>query len=319
MLFSEAQYREWEMSNSSRSPVPRVPVPFDPSATIDWTPVWSFTERRHKLLPSMYLYYGYPAETARAVCPADSNGCAAGNTREEAILQGFCELVERDCVALWWYNRARRPTLDLQRLRTAYHRKLRAYYESVGREFWVLDITNDLGIPCFAAISRQLRPTDERIILGFGAHLNVRLALNRALNEMNQMLAVVWTAEREGRRLSPEQEAWLAEGTVAAHPYLTPGGPPSNRIHIAPHVVHRDLRDCVRSCQRIVERLGMEFLVLDQTRPDTNAAVVKVIVPGLRHFRPRFAPGRLYDVPVMLGWLATPHLERQLNAVPLFL
>jgi len=42
----------------------------------------------------------------------------------------------------------------------------------------------------------------------------------------------------------------------------------------------------------------MEFLVLDQTRPDIALPVVKVIVPGLRHFWPRFGPGRLYEIPV---------------------
>jgi ribosomal protein S12 methylthiotransferase accessory factor len=47
--------------------------------------------------------------------------------------------------------------------------------------------------------------------------------------------------------------------------------------------------------------------------------VVKVIVPGLRHFWARFAPGRLYDVPVKLGWLPNPHPEQALNSVPMFL
>src|SRR5205823_8998874 len=37
------------------------------------------------------LYFGYPLDPDRAFCWADSNGCAAGNTREEAILQGFLE------------------------------------------------------------------------------------------------------------------------------------------------------------------------------------------------------------------------------------
>jgi oxazoline/thiazoline synthase len=34
--------------------------------------------------------------------------------------------------------------------------------------------------------------------------------------------------------------------------------------------------------------------------------VVKVVVPGLRSFWARFAPGRLYDVPVRLGRLPSP-------------
>ena len=51
---------------------------------------------------------------------------------------------------------------------------------------------------------------------------------------------------------------------------------------------------------------GLDFLVLDQTRPDIDVPVVRVIVPGMRHFYRRFGPGRLYDVPVKLGWLDRP-------------
>jgi ribosomal protein S12 methylthiotransferase accessory factor YcaO len=54
-------------------------------------------------------------------------------------------------------------------------------------------------------------------------------------------------------------------------------------------------------------------LVLDQTRPDLGLPVVKVIVPGLRHFWARYAPGRLFDVPVRLGWQSRPLAEEQLN------
>ena len=69
----------------------------------------------------------------------------------------------------------------------------------------------------------------------------------------------------------------------------------------------------------LAERLGSELLVLDQTRPEIDLPVVKVIVPGLRHFWARFAPGRLYDVPVKLGWLARPRAEEELNPIPMFL
>ena len=55
-------------------------------------------------LPTSILYFFYQGSVAFL---ADSNGCAAGNTREEAIVPGFLELVERDAYAIWWYNRLR--------------------------------------------------------------------------------------------------------------------------------------------------------------------------------------------------------------------
>jgi oxazoline/thiazoline synthase len=46
--------------------------------------------------------------------------------------------------------------------------------------------------------------------------------------------------------------------------------------------------------------------------------VVKVVVPGLRHFWPRFGPGRLFDVPVRLGRLSRPTRYADLNPIPLY-
>jgi ribosomal protein S12 methylthiotransferase accessory factor len=74
-----------------------------------------------------------------------------------------------------------------------------------------------------------------------------------------------------------------------------------------------DTREQVTACVDVARRAGLDFLVLDQTRPDIGAPVVRVIVPGLRHFYRRFAPGRLYDVPVKLGLRKKPISENELN------
>ena len=111
LCFSQEQYRgrnEWNRSLSA--PYHLVPNPFDPEAEIEWTPVWSLSSQEQRLLPSAYCYYGHP-DIHRFFCTSDANGCASGNTIEEAILQGFLELVERDALAIWWYNRLRRPAV----------------------------------------------------------------------------------------------------------------------------------------------------------------------------------------------------------------
>jgi hypothetical protein len=119
------------------------------------------------------------------VCIFNPNGHAAGNCLEEAILQGFLELVERDAVALWWYNRALRPALELDSFGDPYIAALRAHYRAMGWRLWALDITTDLGIPAFAAVAAPA--AGERFCLGFGSHLDAQLALLRALTEVNQL------------------------------------------------------------------------------------------------------------------------------------
>ena len=80
---------------------------------------------------------------------------------------------------------------------------------------------------------------------------------------------------------------------------------------------HDNLLSDVMRCARVVKDKGLEMLVLDQTRPDIGMPVVKVIVPGLRPHWKRLAPGRLYGVPVTLGWLPAPLEERAINPHPI--
>ena len=61
----------------------------------------------------------------------------------------------------------------------------------LGRELWSLDLTSDLGIPAFAAVSRRVDVPREDVILGFAAHVDARTALVRAMTEINQSLPSV--------------------------------------------------------------------------------------------------------------------------------
>jgi oxazoline/thiazoline synthase len=113
---------------------------------------------------------------------------------------------------------------------------------------------------------------------------------------------------------------WWRQATLANQPYLSPDparrplGPADYR-----YTPRADLLDDVTALREKVESLGMELLVLDQTRPDIGLPVARVIVPGMRHFWARLGPGRLYDVPVTLGRLARPRSFDELNPVPMFL
>ena len=307
--FSRQQYRNREQWNGScKGWFQKVPEPFDERRVIDWTPLWSLTEQEFKYLPTAYCYYGYP-QSDSLDCWADSNGCAAGNTIEEAILQGFMELVERDCVALWWYNGLSKPQVDLDSFDEPYFQQLKQYYQSLNRDLWVLDITSDLNIPCFAAISSRKDREVEDIILGYGAHFDPKIAISRALTEVNQILPNVLSFKDDGTTIYPPSAdplaiKWWETATLINQSYLVPdkqivAKKSSDYLSLASD----DLLDDVKLCQEIVEKNGMELLVLDQTRADIGLRVAKVIVPGMRHMWKRLGAGRLYDVPVKMSWL----------------
>lgn len=322
MRFSDRQLAEHEAWDMKQSKFNRVPEPLDESARIDWTPVWSLTHMRHRYLPTQLLYYQSKAgeDCDAFYCVSCSNGNASGNNLEEAVLQGFCELVERDAVALWWYNRLKKPGVVVESFDEPYLLDLIGYYQTLGREVWALDLTSDLGIPSFAAVSRLCNGPEERILFGLGSHLDARIALQRSFAELNQMLGLAEGGE--AGKLSIEDDetvTWLKTATLASQPYLVPDGRVAARRREDYPCRHSgDLLEDILLCRRIVEKKGMEVLVLDQTRPDVQMPVVKVIVPGLRHFWARFAPGRLYDVPVEMGWLPRRLAEEELNPIAMF-
>ncbi|MFI5667398.1 TOMM precursor leader peptide-binding protein [Streptomyces sp. NPDC051704] len=321
-LYGPRQFAERELWNARHSRFHHVPAPFDESRPTDWTPVWSLTEGRRRLLPTSMLYFGRGTDPAAGEPWADSNGNAAGSSPEDALVQGFLELVERDAVALWWYNRTRQPGVDLDAFEDEWVERVRHGMRRANREVWALDLTSDLGIPVFAALSRRTDKPAEDVIFGFGAHFDPRVALCRALSELGQLLPAVGDVRLDGRgyRITdPEPLSWWQRATVANQPYLaadpmaqtrTPGHWPSVR--------GTDLLDDVRVITELVRGKGMDLLVLDQSRPDLGLPVTKVVVPGLRHFWARYGPGRLFDVPVRLGRLAEPTPYDQLNPVPLF-
>jgi ribosomal protein S12 methylthiotransferase accessory factor len=213
--------------------------------------------------------------------------------------------------------------VDLLSFGEPYLQNLVSFYQSMRREIWVLDLTSDLGIPIFAALSRRVEAPTEEIIFGFGAHFDPEIGILRAVTEMNQSLPFVLTGADDPKNYpvgNQESKTWWQTATVAHHAYLLPASQIKPKVQADYETVwHDDLQTGVERCVDLAKQQGLETLVLDQTRPDIGLTVVKVIVPGLRHFWPRFGPGRLYDVPVKLGWLAAPLSERQLNPQHIFI
>jgi oxazoline/thiazoline synthase len=325
MLFSEMQFNNREQLNATGSQLTWVPEPFDEELEIEWSPVWSLTSNQPRYIPTAYCYYGYAQQYNIQFTRADSNGCAAGNTKEEAILQGFMELVERDSVALWWYNRLKKPAVDLSSFDDPYFQELTDYYKKkFKRDLWVLDITSDLNIPTFIAISRKNDQEAENILIQSGAHFDPKTAILSALTELSQSLYNAISFEQTTARIpklssNVDTLAWWQMATIENQPYLTPDKARVLKVQADyPRNWSDDLYTDVMNCVKIAEGKGLEILILDLTRPDVNLHVVKAIVPGLYHFWPRFAPGRLYNTPVEMGWATQPLREEQLNPQPIF-
>ena len=294
MLFSQAQRRGKHPSGVHAPPE----LPTD--APIEWSTVWSLRDGSRRYVPTELLYYGYRSPAGHPTCArADSNGTAAGGTLADAVLQGMLELIERDAVAIWWHNRLERPRLTVEEAADGYVEEVRAELAAEGREFWILDVTTDLDVPALVAVSP--RPTGG-VDLGFGAHVVPSMAWRRATAELCQVIGFSSASRRAPARGEiPSLDAGLEpSGSTGIRRWgdVTPPG---------------DILTVVRDLASRLAARGLDCLVVDLTRPDIGVPVARVLVPGLRSHRPRFAPGRLYEVPVQLGWRTAVLTEDQMR------
>lgn len=312
-LYSRDQIAEASRWRALRSAAAFVPDEVDPDAPMAWTAVTNLVTGGAGWAPAALCWHQFPDHEGCALPGrADSNGCAAGQALTDARLQALLELVERDAVALWWWNRARRPQIDPAAFGDAWLRRALAAVQAAGYATALFDLTHDLGVPVIAAVGW---PQGGRgpMTMGFGAHPVARTAAARAVTEVLQALPLdppdrIDGDPRQGFGLLPgcrldaagvpDDLGFLIPGEATAAP-PQPDGPLPATAGAA----------LVALLDGLTAR-GLGVWGLDQSRPDVPLPVVRMIVPGLRHFRPRFAPGRLYTLPQRLGWAVGPGRNR---------
>ena len=314
-LFSDAQLRRAQglaafgMQNLPDKEGHRpIPLPFDVDAEHDWSPVADLRTGDVRWLPSTLVWFDWP-HLPPGSYRGSSNGAAAGNTLEEAVLQGLLELVERDSVALWWHPMCRRPAFDLEAWDDPRIAAALAPQRALGTDVWVLDLTSDLGIPAAVAVAQGMRVTSAPM-MGYGAHVDPVLAVVRALTELAQLQTVVVRADESAfDSAGAGEKRWFSTVTVDSEPWLAPHG----LVAPPPSPTYSSIGDAIDHVASRIERAGMSVLWSDASRPDVSLSIVRTYAPGMRHFWNRYGPGRLYDVPPTIGWRDGGYSEADLN------
>jgi bacteriocin biosynthesis cyclodehydratase domain-containing protein len=299
--YSEQQSLRFIQNPTSRQAVRKMPK----NTLLHWTPAFSLLNQEKAYFPFTYCYANTPFEEEVYV-RFDSNGCAAGNTLEEAILQGFLEVIERDAVAIWWYNKISRPAISLEDLNSADLNKIKSTLDE-NWEYWVLDLSHDFTIPVVVAIGKNKLNGEFR--LGFGAHLEISVACTRALTELYQVIVI----NKQHKTIFEFQQ-------IEGHPFLYPKAN-TNHKEFANYVPasNKDIKCDIEHCIEQTRKLGFDIFVVNTSRPDILLHTVKVIVPGLNFIWPELGNKRLYSLPVQVQWQSLQLSEAELNKHELFL
>jgi len=228
---------------------------------------------------------------------ASTNGLASGNDRDEAVLHGLCELVERDADTLFQGRPQRWQTarLDPDSVDDPACASAIAHLRSAGLLFALWDITSDLGIAAVWARVAE-RPEGPGLVPapvdGFGCHPVRAIALHRAIAEAAQGRAGLISGVRDDVAADAYQPmddpAMLAPWRRRMEQDPTP-----RRFAEMPNIGVTGAAEAVAAVVARLSARGFdEILTIDLAPSDRPYAVVRTIVPGLEPpLHAGYAPG----------------------------
>jgi len=131
-----------------------------------------------------------------------TNGLAIHNTRDEAILHGLYEIIERDAITIWMARGCKyAKRIENSNIIDSTSRDLVAMCEGVGVEPYIYNATSDIGIPVYICIMVD-RKADIGMYKGYGCNLDCDIALQRSICEAAQGRAVFLSGGRDDMRWS---------------------------------------------------------------------------------------------------------------------
>ncbi|MBM9614018.1 YcaO-like family protein [Desulfobulbus rhabdoformis] len=239
------------------------------------------------------------------------NGPSAGNTYEEAVMQGISEVVERHVCALITREKIQTPQIDLQSITDPVAAQLVEKFRSNGIEVYLNDFSLDTGIPTIGALAwdPSTFPDSSEIVYTAGTTPDANKALIRALTEVAQ-LAGDFNSNANYVASGLPKPLSLSEVAHVVEPSSSIGLSQVADLHDA------DIYQEVQNCVRALEKIGLEVFVLDTTHPQLQIPAVYTIIPGA-HFRERAIGGNapLFAAKLAAELLAGEELDEKLAAM----
>jgi ribosomal protein S12 methylthiotransferase accessory factor len=229
-----------------------------------------------------------------------SNGIAAGNTLEEAMIQASCEILERYAQISIIKPERVVPSIDPASVSLDLIHRMIAFYGEHHVDVTLKDLSFDGSLPVIGVLytNRNLAPDrlEHRVMIA-GASFNLEEALGRCFTEGMQGKKTLFSPRPQFDRpvvprtqvkdyytvmrcgISPTDISFLNEGETTRFPEWR----------------KKDILEEIDGLKEIVRGLGTDCIVLDHTHPILGFPVVRVIMPGISDFLPFLPPTILTD------------------------
>jgi ribosomal protein S12 methylthiotransferase accessory factor len=240
------------------------------SLSFKWTPAFNLTRGQAVMVPFDWFF-----------AINEFNGSSAGNCREEAVLQGICEIVERHVSSIISHEQRRVPAIHPESAHDPLVVSMLDRYRQCGVRLHLSDFTLDTGIPTVGVLAYdpQTHPETSEIVWTAGTTPSPEKALSRALTEVAQLAGDFNTGAN-----------YVASGlpkfrNLTDARYVTDPGS-SVDLSSLPDLSNPNIRVEAERCILALARCGLDVFLIETRHPVIQVPAYYTIVPGA-HFRER--------------------------------
>jgi ribosomal protein S12 methylthiotransferase accessory factor len=304
---------------------------FERNTKVAWIEGFNLTTKSPILVPAQLIIGVYKyLKGEKRIGYSTTSGCAAALSKEEAILKGIYEQIERDAIMITWYTKYTPPKIELKN--TYISRKLK----NKKIKYYILDISLDHRIPVIMAISIDTTKRGITFTCGFSSNLNIQNAIYKALLEVSQgRVYIKRSVATTPYSLIDPSRITDFDGNLRFY---------ANRINLkylkflinSSQVVREDdiknkfafsstndIKRDLKILLNLIFKKGYNLIIFDLTTDDIRDLgfnVIRVFIPELVQLGvpayPFLGNRRLYLVPKKLGYSNRVLSEKELNKMP---
>lgn len=259
-----------------------------------------------------------------------TSGLGLSDSAESAIKSGLLEIVERDSVMGFWWNKISAPRIRPNSIDDDVSRRILDSLRAADYEIYILNQTSDLGIPVVATVARGRSPNQPSFLMAAACRPTYSAAIRKALIELTQIFSYFRHLKSRGNLIITTQwddDVKSFDDAVRLHSL------PQMKFHHQFFVEGIEM-DCPPSdlaensgqkeLAQIIDKAGYRVASVDLTSVDLaklGLNLQRVVIPGLipinyAHRNRPFGVARLYDFKKRLKLSPNDIVESDLNPAP---
>jgi putative methanogenesis marker protein 1 len=246
---------------------------------IHWTWGYDLVTNAPILIPACSVYHPFHLDNP-PLLNTHTNGIAAGNTMEEAVSHALAEVIERDAWSINQFTGEAYDALFIEdSLENEFIIDIVEQFVNADIEIVAKDITSDIGVPVIAAFSNDLVYKKMIPIEGFGAHLDPKAAMARALLEIATTRCLF--IQKHG--IEPFRPNYVDGAVVENHEndYRFCAFHQKGLAELTSEYSDDILQDIYIMMNKLVDRGFDKIIAVNLTRQDIGIPTARMIVPGM--------------------------------------